>query len=171
LRSGRPSSVALEGVNITIDPEAPVVRSKMISTNEDDFQVCAQGMHLLSQEGDGSVRKLAHSEVIVVRTMFLRPSQNGQLRKRAMGRVQCCKDQRPQKPPLEAPGSAWSGPLTGKDLGNHFHGTTPPYPALGRLPSSHVSHHGPPRAASSSRSQERPDEERRRHSPRTAPSL
>jgi hypothetical protein len=30
----------------------------MISTNEDDFQVCAQGMHLLSQEGDGSVRKI-----------------------------------------------------------------------------------------------------------------
>ena len=54
----------------------------------------------------------------------------------------CCKDQRPRSP-IESPGSAWSGPLTSKDLGGQFHGTTPPYPAAREAANLSRGRHGP----------------------------
>ena len=45
--------------------------------------------------------------------------------------------------PIESPGSAWSGPLTCKDSGNQFHGTTPPYPAAREAANLSRGRHGP----------------------------
>jgi hypothetical protein len=64
----------------------------MIGTNKDDFQVCAQ--ECITKQGKNTVRQennLAYSEVIVVRTVLLRPFKWATKEKKT-----------PQKRPLNA---------------------------------------------------------------------